>query len=146
MDTEAEAAALRVQVDAQQGAIAELKMAFEASEERQRSSQAEIIAKLSQLAVEKTNSEGESGGPATVGAAGGGAAPSRSSAHSDDNENQGEEDGVAAEADLYQLGGGGPAGDIVPQGEQPSHAPGGSATRNLRTLMKIHVLKEEYRA
>ena len=60
MDAESEAAALRAQVKEQQGVIADLKKAFEASEERQRLSQAEIIAKLSQLVVEKTNSEGES--------------------------------------------------------------------------------------
>ena len=61
MDPEAEAAALRAQVEEQRGAIEDLKSAFKASEERQRASQAEIIAKLSQLVVEK--SEGESGGP-----------------------------------------------------------------------------------
>ena len=135
MDPEAEAAALRAQqVEEQRGAIEDLKNAFEASEERQRASQAEIIAKLSQLVVEKTNSEGESGGPATVGAAGRGAAPSRSSAHSDDNENEG--DGDAAEADPYQLGSGGPARDFVPLGEQPSHTPGDSAKLHLNNMMK----------
>ena len=61
---------------------------------------------------------------------------SRSSAHSDDNENQAAEDGVAAEVDLYQLGGGGPARDFVPLGEQPSHTPGDSAKLHLNNMMK----------
>ena len=32
---------------------------------------------------------------------------------------------------------------FVLEGEQPSHAPGGSATWDLHSLMKIYVLKEE---
>ena len=126
MDAEAEAT-LRAQVEGQRGEIADLKIAFEASEARQRKDQADVLQKLGEL-LAKSSAGRESGGQATVGAAGGFAAPSTSSAHSGGGGVRAGGEGVAAEADSHQLGGGGPAGDYVPQGEQSSNdTPGGSA-------------------
>lgn len=94
-----------------------LAVSGEYAEDHQKPTHEESTMMTAEL-LQKIDLERESGGPvATVGAAEPAAAPSSSSAQPDDNENQGEEQaGVAAEADLYQLGGGGPAGDFVPRG------------------------------
>jgi len=134
-------AALREQVSEQLGFIEDLKKAVVASEERteerQKASHQELMKMMTELLLKNNDSERESGGPATVGAAGGAAAPSNPSAQLDGEENHEEGDVGSAEADLYQLGGRGQAGDYVPQGEQSSHTPGSSAaSRSLQNMVK----------